>query len=495
MSYSKFIQVTSQFYDLISQIVRSIYLVIFYVVFMVVFSSFQIPAIAVLFPIILCVFVFIALRTKQRKMPFIIIILCLPLIMFVANQLQVSTYTWDYGELLNRAAEYALKGEFSYTNYYAVYPNNKMWLTVLIFIFKIVIFCVKDADEAFLFAFSTYFSAFIVWCVIAVFYKIVEGNLYKCLFFIMCLPLWCYCTFAYTDVATMFMIICLLYIIKTRNSNHKISFYFMIGIMLVFGYLIKPTFFIAYIAITMITCIYIIKYKLYKQLVAFIVAACLSAILLTAICDKIVPVSESEADRWQMPATHYFMMGLNQADNGGYVQEDVIYTESFETQEAKKTANINKLKERISEMGLVGTIKFIFISKLNRTWGNSTLNAPMYLAREPLNDSFLHYFVLETGKYYKWFKLYCWIYHLFMLTGLLLSGFGAIKKTNSDALIVRISRLTLLGLFTFLSIWECNSRYLVAFIPMLVLVSIDGWGKTIMCVRSFYGCNKKSRIF
>ncbi len=481
-------------YIILATVVKYIFMGIFYIVFMVVFSSFQIPIVAVAFPIFVCAFLFIAYRLRCRKMPFVMILLFLPMLMIVARQLQVSTNTWDYGGLLNSAAEYVLNGEIADTNYYAVYPNNKMWLAVLILLFKIVTFFVRDADSSFLFGVSTYFSAFMVWCVIFLFYRIVEGNIYKCMYLIMCLPLWCYCTFAYTDIATMLMITCLIYIIKVRKSNQNVMFYICLGIMLVLGYLIKPTFFIAYIAIMMIACIYIIKYKLYRQLLIFVVTVCISTTILSAICNKIVPISEAEADRWQMPATHYFMMGMNQADNGGFVQEDVMFTKSFETQEAKKAANIEELKHRLSEMGIIGTIKFVFISKLNRTWGNSTLNAPMYLAREPQHNTILHSFVLESGRFYNLFRAYCWIYHLFTLAGVALSGIWALKKSNRDILIVRISRLTILGLFAFLSIWECNSRYIVAFIPMIILVSIDGWSKTIINTRSLYGSKETSSV-
>lgn len=470
-------------YCSLSLIIKTIFIGIFYTVFMVVFSSFQIPYIAVAFPVLCIVFLMIGSIANFRKIPFIIVLLFLPALIFVAGNLQVSTNTWDYGGLLNNAAEYVLSGSISNTNYYAVYPNNKMWLTVLVLFFKIVKVIAPSADAGLLFEASTYFSAVIVWCVFAVFYKIVDGNLHKCMFLILCLPIWCYSTFAYTDVAIMLLITCLLYVIQKRKSNNNTWLYIVLGFMLGYGYLVKPTFFIAYIAIIMITGISVIKLKLYKQVLLFVGSLTMTVIILTAICNRIIPISEADSQRWQMPATHYFMMGMNPADNGGYVQEDVMYTKSFETQEAKKTANLDMLKERLSEKGIDGTVKFIFINKTFRTWGNSYLNAPMYLAREPLHDTILHEFVLEEGKYFKFFTLYCWVYHLFMLAGLVLSGGFAIKSNNPDELIIRISRLTVLGLFAFLSIWECNSRYLVAFMPMIILVSIDGWSKMISFMR------------
>ena len=50
-------------------------------------------------------------------------------------------------------------------------------------------------------------------------------------------------------------------------------------------------------------------------------------------------------------------------------------------------------------------------------------------------------------------------------------------------------RIALFGIILFLSIWECNSRYLVAFIPVLIMTSADGIFMTREKIK-----NKKLRI-
>ena len=52
-----------------------------------------------------------------------------------------------------------------------------------------------------------------------------------------------------------------------------------------------------------------------------------------------------------------------------------------------------------------------------------------------------------------------------------------------------VLRIALFGIILFLSIWECNSRYLVAFIPVLIMTSADGIFMTREKIK-----NKKLRI-
>ena len=70
--------------------------------------------------------------------------------------------------------------------------------------------------------------------------------------------------------------------------------------------------------------------------------------------------------------------------------------------------------------------------------------------------------------------LYSWPYYAMIILGLVLSGFSAFWKKTEESSVFSIGRLTLLGIFLFLSLWECNSRYLVCFLPVMILVSADG---------------------
>ena len=61
-----------------------------------------------------------------------------------------------------------------------------------------------------------------------------------------------------------------------------------------------------------------------------------------------------------------------------------------------------------------------------------------------------------------------------IIAGLVLAGFSAFLEKTERSSVFSVSQLTLFGIFLFLSIWECNSRYLVCFIPVMILTASDG---------------------
>ena len=61
-----------------------------------------------------------------------------------------------------------------------------------------------------------------------------------------------------------------------------------------------------------------------------------------------------------------------------------------------------------------------------------------------------------------------------IIAGLVLAGFSAFLEKTERSSVFSVSRLTLLGIFLFLSIRESNSRYLVCFIPVMILTASDG---------------------
>lgn len=83
------------------------------------------------------------------------------------------------------------------------------------------------------------------------------------------------------------------------------------------------------------------------------------------------------------------------------------------------------------------------------------------------------------GKWHWILQLYSWPYYAMIIAGLVLAGFSAFLEKTERSSVFSVSRLTLLGIFLFLSIWECNSRYLVCFIPVMILTASDrltqGW--------------------
>ena len=53
---------------------------------------------------------------------------------------------------------------------------------------------------------------------------------------------------------------------------------------------------------------------------------------------------------------HYFMMGLNNETDGVYSDEDTLFTDSFETPEEKRAADLAVAGERIKAYGIAGIL-------------------------------------------------------------------------------------------------------------------------------------------
>ena len=447
---------------------------------------FNIPVVAICYPIFLyLLYVLIPKINTSVEMPIVVMFFVWPFLMYFVRAMQVDTSTWDYGTLLEAASDYVLEGSMD-THYFAIYPNNKLWTCVLIAFFKAVIVIFPNADSAFLFESSTYFSGCIIFVGMLLYYKIVERAFYRVLFLFMCLPVWLFATFAYTDTAIFLCVCIFISLVKTIELNRSRWYHYIeLGVLAAIGYKIKPTFIICYIAFFIIHLIFwgLSKENMTK-LSILVMSGAITFLIVSIISNSIIYISDKEADRWGTPATHYFMMGMNSDTNGAWSGEDGSYTESLETHEDKVKGNLKVYRERVQALGIKGMLKFIFINKLSKTWSDSILHVDVQLARKPIRPSIWQQLFTVDGKYYNYSLIYSWMYHMTMLIGIFLSGLFTIKESNNNtSFFIRVLQLTILGLFFFLSIWECTSRYLFSFVPMLLLVSENGWRKTIEKIR------------
>ena len=99
--------------------------------------------------------------------------------------------------------------------------------------------------------------------------------------------------------------------------------------------------------------------------------------------------------------------------------------------------------------------------------------APDVLRREPNSRKILHEFVLEGGKYSKYYKYIPQVMHFSMLIFIIINIKSKIKRndfTSKDT----VSLITMLGVMLFLIVWENRSRYLVNIIPLLLINQLNG---------------------
>lgn len=409
-------------------------------------------------------------------------------IFIIAYSVRVQIFSWDWGKLIRSASEYTLTGKLADATYFARYPNNQFWYCILAIFFGLIHFMWPETGLN-----EFYLSSIALGCVMTVASILLLHHIAvliwneKKAFFVglmtwFCMPLWLWAMYAYTDIAGMFLLVVMLYCyIKAVLSEFgwkACGWLCLFGVASSVAFSIKVTVFILFIAVF---AALLIQKKSCKKIVISIVIVAISFGAGHELCNyvksAIIPLEESFCDAYEFPLTHWVMMSLGY---GGYQQEDVDFTISFDSYEKKKEANIKEIKKRLKARSFHESFKFFGYDKQVRTWGDATFASCVYLylgegPQEP--DNILKQFVTLKGSKYWMTLLYMTLYYGLILVGMLLSARFAVKrKSNAKAadMPIFVSSITMLGIALFQTIWECNSRYLVVFIPIMILLAADG---------------------
>jgi hypothetical protein len=400
-------------------------------------------------------------------------------------------FSWDWGDLIRTAYEIATGQEISWLEYYARYPNNRFWLTVLTGLFKVVVFFSKEPSIVVCKVVTVFCSVTFVQLTIFLIYKTAQKiwDAEKALIVgcaaLLFLPFYLYSQFAYTDTPSMLLIVCMacVYIQYRQSDDSKLKHYLLfavIGVLSALIYQIKIMGLIVTIAIMIDSCLSLNDLQKAKKglisLVAFGLAFVCCMGVTNVMANRTIPISEELSQKYEFPFTHWVMMGLGKS--GGYNQADVDYSISFGSYDEKVEGNIAEIKNRLSERGVHGTAKHLLVTKVARTWGNDHFAGADYVHRKPVYPgTWMHdIFTLDGEKGFVR-DIYTGIYHIAMLLGILLACVFALKNKHDDPLL--FARIALFGMTIFMIIWECNSRYLMTFAPLLLLCSCDGWFKGI----------------
>jgi hypothetical protein len=189
------------------------------------------------------------------------------------------------------------------------------------------------------------------------------------------------------------------------------------------------------------------------------------------------------------PYTHWIMMGLNKPVEeggtsegwGGYSRMDDNYTASIPGYDAKKQANWEVIKLRLSKMGADGYFSFL-LHKLQYTWADGSYYVPTKLERSPMRVTALHQYVLngENNTVYRIATQSLQFALLSLIACSCLRQFFRREKTLLHSL-----NISFLGIILFFAIWETRSRYLVMFLPLMLLKAADGLQTVSLLPRLF----------
>lgn len=390
------------------------------------------------------------------------------------------TPTGDRNVIFKQASEMALNNVFKtsdqYNFYFLRYPNNQMLLLLETFWFMILK-AVGTGD--FLYGNMVLnilaIDAAILLCMVLVNRK--YGKRAAVLFQVMSLlfiPFYTYIPFVYTDTLVLPIVAGLLLCYQFVEENFKknrLNVYIWILAMGVFtwlGFELKPT-----VAIITVACaIHMVVAKNWKRGLV----ATLALILVFGSCretfkivmDKTAVVDQTDYDKENFPYAHWVMMGLK--GTGNYNLADREYTSSFETKEDKEKGDIRMIKKRLKEYGVPGLLLHQYIKAVS-TWSNGKYDMEFHLQRQPVRNSWLQSVFFKDGKLYPLYDSYCTLYQWTLIIFIAISVvYGLLKKEMGSA---AMWKLALFGLFLFLSIWETKARYVMHFVPVMMLIVID----------------------
>ena len=439
--------------------------------------------------------VFLLLPKQLQKLTFhyrrawlFLQILSIVVMVFEMQKMELGL-SWDWGAVIENAYRYAA-GQNDEVNlrYFATYPNNQFWLVCMSTFFKDVLaffpeFGVHECKLA-----STVLGGILTQATLLLIYQSARLLMSEKRAFwtgalaVFFLPFYYYAQIAYTDVPGMFALALMVYLYvfakKTENCKSKYICLILFGCVAGVAYKIKVTTVIFVIALFIEEFlnkkVSLEKWRKFAVCVFLTVLPLLATVKgLDLIVDHTLSISEELSDELEFPVTHWVMMGLTPG-SGGYNEKDVKYTHEQPDYAAKKKANIEIIRRRIQRYGAAGLLTHIFGEKLRHEWCKSVLAGDYYGAKHPMRQTRTWELLAGGGKWHWILQMYSWPYYAMLIVGLVLAGFSAFLEKTERSSAFSVSRLTLLGIFLFLSIWECNSRYLVCFVPVMILTASDG---------------------
>ncbi len=445
-------------------------------------------------------------KINYERAWWILRIISIAFMMKSAFSLQVG-FSWDWGGLIQTAYNYIETAEIDKLDYYARYPNNQFWLLCLVSLFKFVKLFVGNAEIHFYKHFTMVVSVIIMQIAIEFIYRSAKvifspkKAFFTGIITLFFAPLYLYAEFFYTDIPCVLTVSIMMFLYfkmqKAESVKFKIILYILFGIVGAFSFLIKINSFIVFVAIL----IGMIFNKIsFKQFVCFFLISIVtlgatvkgvSAVAKPIYRDKFGITKELE-EKYEFPPTHWIMMGLGY---GGYLQKDVDYTSSFDTYQKKEEATVKEIEKRVKDYGFFGLLNHTFSDKVIRTFGSCTLEGSFYAGRRSIYTKgiFTRLFTWH-GDLYPISLVYFWIYYIFIILGLLFSAIESLKRKKSTTnQILLAGRIAIFGIFNFMLIWECNSRYLLVFVPVLILLATDGLSYFVNTFKKYLSLKKELR--
>lgn len=247
-----------------------------------------------------------------------------------------------------------------------------------------------------------------------------------------------------------------------------------------FALQIKPQAFIIFLAILLHEFVMVLEKRenvkeLGKKLVFFMVGFVLSAAFVQLLTGETRAQFDKES---RFGPAHFLMMGMNDKSSGGYCEEDVFFSGSFETNASRDAANLREAGNRVKTMGLQGLLD-LWRRKIERTFCDGTFgwgkNESFYMEFTPMRNnplcSILRNFYYYDGAYFSIFESISQVLWLLILLFSLL----AVSTPNQS---LRVLFICCVGVFFYNLLFEAGARYLFVNLAFYILLASVGISHT-----------------
>jgi len=448
--------------------------------------------------------------TRYTKMVALIAVFIIVLIMQIL--LAKSIYYeqgWDAGALIMAGKDVAKDLATFDPTYFLRFPNNVFLLWIYKYIFYLSNFLGVISYESLLVIINIIWIDLAILILLIVSKKILNKTS-MIISYIIALMIFLFSPWIvvpYSDsFSMMFPILIFLVYLKTKESNNakvKVLQYFIIGVLGLIGFQVKPTAILIIIAIIISNLIYNIKDKrTIKIYLLMVISIGIGFLFAKVLYDNVIGnikingVEFNNNEDIKVPMTHFLMMGIQSREiegrgtlYGAWRQEDYDITLKAKTKEEKIEKNLAEVKNRLRLLGAGGYIKYLS-NKANWMLSDGTFyygGEGNFQFSEPYDTSDISkkiqsYYMFSGENYKKLASLQegVWVGILFLIV---LPIF--IKDKDEDDENVFIMRLTITGITIFLLLFEGRSRYFINHLPFFILLSAYGLDK--LCTKINFG--------
>lgn len=392
-------------------------------------------------------------------------------------QIDCNAGYWDFDQVYRNAVSYATTGQITNHVYFMRYPNNTFTLVLLSLFYRVIFLISGHTSEmagVFLNIVAIDFSILMMFFTSRRIYNSHTALFmaFLCFFFT---PFYLYVPIFYTDTLSMPFLALGVYLYTVFSITEKRRcWHFLIlsfaCITLLLGLKVKGTVFLVFIALMAHIYLTLSSKEILISGIVIALTVSLTIISYNYLYDRAELVDTTYSDCYEYPFTHWFMMGL--AEGGGYNSTDDSKTRGYNTVTEKKLYNLGQIKKRIEEYGVTGLMKHFTSKATYTTWGDGTLYAGYKLERTPKFETDLQEYVFPDGKYYDYIVYYSQGYWLALFFLIMVSIRSGIRSDKIDIFVYY--RIAVFGLFLFLLLWETRSRYLLNYMPVFILLAVNG---------------------